>query len=217
MSPQKEEGSSKDTWQAWEGIYRRQPRTWRGPADISTEPLMNGIVLELGCGTGKTLRSLGDARLVAALDVSGAALRACRSRGAPGNAELFRGDVTRLPLRDSCVDFVLAHHVLGHLLAAERSLATEEITTVMRPGGLLSVRVLSPDDLRASEGEEIEPMTFAKGTGVFTHHFVESELESLFPKLEMRSMRRVEAERNFRGRRALRSEIVAEFERPGSG
>ncbi len=214
MTGKREVDTSKKTWRAWDDIYRRQPRTWRGPAVETELQAASGIVLELGCGSGKTLRSLAAAELVVGLDVSRAALVACRRDKDPGNVSLVQGDASRLPFAGSSVDAVIAHHVLGHLLANERAESAAEMARVLRPGGALSVRVLSREDMRSGMGEEIEPNTYLRGTGVFCHFFDEDEVRGLFRAFDVKSLGKSETRKRYEGESALRSAITAELIRP---
>ena len=209
-------GSSKATWQAWDDLYRRQPRTWRGPAKEMEFDGAPGTVLELGCGSGKTLRSLGDHGSIVALDVSLSALKACRREGIRENVHLVQGNATLLPVTDASIDIVVAHHVLGHLLARDRVASAAEIARVLRSGGSLSIRVLSRDDMRCGAGKETEPNTFVRGTGVFCHFFDEDEVRGLFPAFSVKSLGRQETQKSLKGSSALRSEIVAELIRPAA-
>jgi ubiquinone/menaquinone biosynthesis C-methylase UbiE len=119
-----------------------------------------------------------------------------------------------LPFADSSFRTVVASHIIGHLLAAERKAAVAEVARVLAPGGTVHVREFSGSDLRAKKGSTIEAGTVRKGTGVRTHFFDEDELKKLFAAFEARRMYRIESKKNYRGEEALRSEVVAEFCRP---
>lgn len=216
MTHLEETGSSRWTWQAWDDLYRRQPRTWRGPAERTGLDRAPGTILELGCGSGKTLRSLGGADTIVALDVSSSALKACRRERIPENAHLVQGNATLLPITDASIDIVVAHHVLGHLLARDRVASAAEIARVLRPGGSLSIRVLSRDDMRCGAGKEIEPNTLVRGTGVFCHFFDEDEVRGLFSAFSVKSLGRQETQKSLKGSSVLRSEMIAELIRPAA-
>jgi len=93
--------------------------------------------LDLGCGTGLTLKLLGEKGYTpTGLDASPLALRHARSAsGAP----CLRGSADRLPLRDASFGLVTALDVLEHL--PDDGAALAEIRRVLMPGGTLLVSV----------------------------------------------------------------------------
>lgn len=96
-------------------------------------------MLEVGCGRGIALpplhRLCRPARL-AALDIDRALLaeaeRRAEARGVP--AELFLGDVRRLPFEDGAFDVVIDFGTCYHIACPEAAL--REIARVLAPGGL---------------------------------------------------------------------------------
>lgn len=89
-------------------------------------------VLDVGCGTGATLRWLRDRRVRATgVDMSSAWMAACGERPAA------RADAARLPFRDETFDAVLLIHVVAHL--HDPLLALREVRRVLRVGGRLGL------------------------------------------------------------------------------
>lgn len=95
--------------------------------------------LELGVGTGRIALPLHRrGRTVVGVDLSVPMLERYRAKAAAAHLPpppLLRGDVTRLPLRDACVDAVIEVHVL-HLIPAWRE-AVAEARRVLAPGGTM--------------------------------------------------------------------------------
>src|SRR5690349_15723462 len=96
-----------------------------------------GRLLDVGCGGG---HFLGAARTAGwrgvGTDLSHAACAAARATvGAP----VAQAEATALPFRDGALDAVTLVNVLDHTAAARRTLS--EAARVLRPGGLLVVRV----------------------------------------------------------------------------
>lgn len=185
--------------EAWRAYYATQREPWRGP--VHAAPLLEGVsgrVVELGAGGGKVGRALSPDAL--ALDWVREAL--------PDGRPALVADVARLPLRDASVDAVVAVHVLGHLLKAERVRAAAECARVLRPGGALVFEAFALGDAREGTGEEVEPGTWVRA-GLATHHFGLEEARALFSafagelKVEERSLR-------WGTRRVVRGRLVRE-------
>ena len=163
---------------AWDKDYASRGRLWGG-AVKGLPPLPAGAaVLELGCGDGKTLSALSADWKIVALDVSTEALHLARR--VRKDVNLILADASCLPLRDERFDAVFAFHVTGHLLAKGRSALAREAARVLAPGGRLFFRDFSKQDMRAGQGEEVEPGSFRRGGGILTHYFRESEVGEIF-------------------------------------
>jgi SAM-dependent methyltransferase len=104
-------------------------------------------ILDAGCGTGGTtirLREFGQA--VFGVDYAAAALTPAAARGLAG--DLTQGSVERLPFRDASFDLVTSFEVIYHAGVASDSQALREFHRVLRPGGLLLLRLPAHDWLR---------------------------------------------------------------------
>jgi ubiquinone/menaquinone biosynthesis C-methylase UbiE len=97
-------------------------------------------VLDIGCGTGSLLVTLGrkepDAVLTG-LDPDPAALGRARRKAARAGVQvsLDRGFADELPYPDASLDRVLSSMMLHHLDRADRARALTEAHRVLRPGG----------------------------------------------------------------------------------
>lgn len=96
-------------------------------------------VLDCGCGAGFYLMAMSELwnLELTGLDDDPAKLREARSHGIA--AELVQGDAQRLPFEDGSFDVVLMSEVLEHLPSDQDAL--EEVSRVLRPGGVLAVSV----------------------------------------------------------------------------
>jgi ubiquinone/menaquinone biosynthesis C-methylase UbiE len=96
-------------------------------------------LLEIGVGTGRIALPLHRrGREVVGVDLSWPMLERYRAKAAAAGLPpppVLRGDASRLPLRDACVDVLLEVHVLHLVPAWERALG--EARRVLTPGGLL--------------------------------------------------------------------------------
>lgn len=174
-------------------------------------PPRPGLALELGCGDGKTLKSLLSSGQVVSLDFSRRALLSCRHRLPLGPlSELVQGEMATLPFADAVFDLVLAHHVLEHLYEEERTSLAEEIVRVLKPGGALDLRAFSCGDMRQGKGREVERSTFLR-EGILYHYFTEEELGGLFGRLVLDEMCTSVTEKRFSGAVHRRSVILGRF------
>ncbi|HEX4864821.1 MAG TPA: class I SAM-dependent methyltransferase [Acidimicrobiales bacterium] len=108
----------------------------------------SGVVLDVGCGTGRLLGRLGDvlpSSTLVGLDRS--ASMAETARRIRAELRIERGSAEALPHRDSCFDAVITTISFHHW--SDKLVALQEVCRVLRPGGLLALTDLSIDDVPA--------------------------------------------------------------------
>lgn len=204
------------TGERWDAEYRARGVLYGGtPAGLPAfSP--GEVILELGCGDGKTLAALcGEGRSVVAVDYAPGAviLAGARAYPPPGPAVAV-ADARQLPFCSNSFDTVIASHVLGHNTADGRDSIVHEIRRLLRPGGQVWFRDFSDRDFRSTSGTPIEPGTVLRGTGIPTHYFSEDEVRTLFSGFEPEVLRSEEWNLRVRGVSHPRSEIVALFRKP---
>jgi demethylmenaquinone methyltransferase / 2-methoxy-6-polyprenyl-1,4-benzoquinol methylase len=95
-------------------------------------------VVDIGTGTGLLARAaaqiVGDPTQVTGVDPSPGMLENAR---VPPGVRLLSGSAERIPLPDSCADFLCMGYALRHI--GDLSAASAEFHRVMRPGGRLCV------------------------------------------------------------------------------
>ena len=202
-----------DHLQAWDRDYARRGRVWGGSVKDLPALSEGSLVLEMGCGDGKTLSIMPPSWRIAAVDISMQALRLAR-RARP-DAGLILADGCRLPLQSERFDAVFAFHVAGHLFQAERQSLGRETARVLRPGGRIFFRDFSVEDMRRGQGEEVEEATSKRGSGIITHYFREDEVAAMFSGLEMDLIRTQRWSMRIRGKKLLRSEVEAALVKRG--
>lgn len=92
----------------------------------------DGLVLDVGCGEGATLRALRSE--APALATMGCDLSHHRATRAVATSPVFVGDCEHLPLADESCALIVFRHVVEHV---DDRVALSEIARVLRPGGLL--------------------------------------------------------------------------------
>ena len=108
-------------------------------------------VLDLGCGTGRFTRALGDRGVATVgLDLSMPLLARARS-GSPG-AALIRGDMRAVPVRAASVDWVLMMFTtFGYFdTIAEDASVLGEASRVLAPGGRLLLDYVNASHVHAN-------------------------------------------------------------------
>jgi len=198
---------------AWNRDYSSRGRLWAGGVkDLPNLP-ESSVVLELGCGNGKTFSAmLGQPWCIVALDVSMAAVRLCRTHSANRGAFLA-ADASCLPFQNKSFDAVFAFHILGHVLFDDREMMAREAFRVLRDGGMLFFRDFEGEDMRCGMGEEVEPKTYRRGHGVVTHYFTEAEAKSLFHQLKPISISIARWKMRIKDQEKNRSEVEAVFQK----
>ncbi len=111
-----------------------------------------GPVLEAGCGTGHFARELQRRYQwrMHSLDLGMEGLLYGRGYGLDS---LTQADIRKLPYRAQAFDAVVSMDVIVHLPRGEEMLPLAEFARVLKPGGLLALRVSALDILRSRHSE----------------------------------------------------------------
>ena len=109
-------------------------------------------VLEAGCGTGHFALALAQRYqwTVTALDLGYEGLEYARGYSLD---RLVQGDMTQLPFADASFDTLVSMDVVVHLPRGEEHRAFREFHRVLKPGGLLALRVSALDILRSRHSQ----------------------------------------------------------------
>ena len=170
--------------EAWDSFYRMNDRPWRGVSEIRDMDFPAGsMVLEIGCGNGKTSAALRRMDLkVISMDFSEAAIGMCRENDPDG--DYVCADVTDLPFENDHFDGAFAFHVLEHLTPEEMQLAVNEIRRVLKDGSAFYVKAFSTDDMRSMKGTKVDDTTVIRGNGIRYHYFTEQTLIDALKDME---------------------------------
>jgi len=185
---------------AYDSIVPLQ-RYWqrRRHAIITRNSRPGGRVLDVGCGSSRIIRDLGD---VVGLDVSVNRLRYMRRYGLP----LVQGSIFALPFRDASFDTIVCSEVIEHIPASDDPFL--EVSRVLRPGGRL---VLGTPDYGRRSWRMIEFVYRALAPGGYADehitHYTHDRLRDLVVALDYRHLR---------SDYVLGSEMILTFEKLGA-
>ena len=94
-------------------------------------------MLDCGCGTGAIVAHLAARGRAVGVDLSAEAVRLAHTRG----AAVARAELSALPFADGTFDAVTSFDVIYHRWVTDDAAAVREMVRVLRPGGLLLLRV----------------------------------------------------------------------------
>ncbi len=105
-------------------------------------------VLEAGCGTGHFSKVLGERYgwTLYPMDLGREGLDFARTYGL---GRLTQADIQALPYRDGAFDALMSMDVIVHLPRGKEDVPMAEAVRVVRPGGLIAIRVSALDILRS--------------------------------------------------------------------
>ncbi len=109
-------------------------------------------ILDAGCGSGGMARFLERRGRVTAIDLAAEAVSLARRRGV---RRLLRGSVGALPLCSERFDLVTSFDVLYHLAVDDDVAALGELHRVLRPGGVLLIRLPAYDWIRGAHDQAV--------------------------------------------------------------
>jgi ubiquinone/menaquinone biosynthesis C-methylase UbiE len=153
--------ASRDAWQA---LYSKHGMQYGGTGDLSMlkSVIAKGmLVLDAGCGDGKTTEVLAREAEVVGCDFSKEALVSLRvQRDSERTVNLVECELGKLPFRSKKFDAISCVHALSHMDADDRDAAARELTRVLKKGSHLFAEVFGSGDLRSGVGREVEPGSF---------------------------------------------------------
>jgi SAM-dependent methyltransferase len=159
-------------------------------------------VLDAGCGTGHNLTWLQQLGYAVGVDLSDVALAFGRQRG----VTVTRADLARLPFRDEMFDLATSFDVLYHRWVVDDVAVVGELVRVLRPGGLLFVRVPALQWLWGAHDEEV----------LSRHRYTRSEMAGLLKACGLTQVRATYCNALLFPALALRRTLDRWFRRHGS-
>lgn len=125
-------------------------------------------ILDAGCGTGLLAKKLTKFGEVVGLDLSEEALRFARKRG----VIVKKGSIAKLPFNDCVFDVLISIDVINHLWVKNEQKAFNEFYRVLKPGGILIMRVSANPWLKLKHDEHV----------LISHRYSKIQLKHAFKK-----------------------------------
>jgi len=132
-------------------------------------------LLDAGCGTGYNLVELARLGLAVGIDLSPEAMAFCRER----RVRAVRASLLRLPFPDAAFDVVTSFDVIYHAWVSDDRRAVAEMARVLRPGGLMLVRVPALKVLWGAHDEAVQSR----------RRYTRAELVALLASCDLRLLR----------------------------
>jgi len=199
---------SNEQRETWDKLYDRKGELWSRKYDDWFLSADSGLLLDLGCGTGKSIDGLRGC--IVGVDHSLTALRLSKRRHE--SVDFLAADSSKLPFRDDSFDLIRAFYLFGHL--DERGIADtiSEISRVLKKSGRLAIEVFSVHDERSGRGRLISRNTYRDGEGITRRYFEPSEIAEMFRDFTRERLETVEwKQRAGPGKELKRSAIRAIF------
>lgn len=108
-------------------------------------------ILDAGCGTGFLAKKMEELGQVRAVDISEEALRFAHKYG----IRVKKASITSLPFKANFFDLVVCIDVIYHQMVEDDSRALDEILRVLKPGGILILRVPANKWLRLAHDKYV--------------------------------------------------------------
>ena len=165
-----------------ESFDKTRVKVWPCVSNFLNSLPSKSFGLEIGCGNGKNMLYRNDLK-IQGLDICSNFVNICISKGL--NVDL--GNMTNLPYKDNCFDFVYCIAVLHHLKTSElRSKAIQEMIRVCKSNGQIFILVWAfeqeHDSKRKFETQDtlVSWKNKENNTAVFRfyHVYTEGELET---------------------------------------
>src|SRR3989344_7110794 len=106
--------------------------------DQSLPKKQNNSILDAGCGTGANMVFLKQYGITYGFDISSLAINYCKKRKLK---YLQKASIIKIPYKNNYFDLVTNFDVLYHKNVSSDSKAINELHRVLKPGGMLLIRV----------------------------------------------------------------------------
>lgn len=160
--------------QWWYVGMRRMARTLLGPM-LPATAFPPRRLLDAGCGTGWNLQDLSSFGETHGIDLSPLAVITTKRRG----GRVIQGNLLGLPYANASFDVVTSFDVLYHAWIQDDVQAVRELARVLKPGGLILVKVPALKILWGAHDEAVHSR----------HRYTRGELEALLERAGLRLVR----------------------------
>jgi len=186
----------------WDTVFSREDHLERPPhpwlSGIFRSLPVDGMLLDLGCGTGPNLPAAHNAGLrVWGSDISIHGLRRAQARikAAGFNVPLVLADMATLPFAANRFDGLVSIQTINHGTPESIARTIAEIQRILKPGGKIFVTLARAHDHYPPNGYNlIAPHTViplaGPEKGLVHHFFTREEILNIFASFELETITR---------------------------
>ncbi len=173
----------------WNSLYAKG-LSWKKTNKIQ-ENLKDKLVLELGVGNGKTLKSIleHDPKHVTAIDISGEAINLVKKSINSEKVSYITGDFLKTKIKDK-FDIIVCYYFLNNFKEKDRKEVVTKIISMLDKKGIILFEDFALGDLR-EKGKEIGDNTREKQNGLICHFFSKEEIRKLFKGFDIEMRERI--------------------------
>lgn len=156
---------------AWDKLYKNN-LIWHRDTKSLPKILKGKKVIELGVGTGKTLRAIlkQKPKSVLAIDFSENAINKCKLEFSDKNLILRKGDILTIPIEENSFDVIVCYYILNNLTSTEMKRLVKRLDFALKQSGIILFEDFAQGDLRQKERKD----------KIICHFFNEKEVNNLF-------------------------------------
>ena len=166
----------------WDRLYEKG-LTWKKISKLEHN-LTNKLILELGVGNGKTLKSIlnQSPKKVIAIDISKEAIKSIKMRIKILSLKIV--DFLKLNTENK-FDVIVCYYFLNNFNKKQRKEAVEKMKKLLNKNGVILFEDFAVGDFR-QKGREIEENTVEKQNRIICHFFQKKEIEEMFKDFDIK-------------------------------
>lgn len=173
----------------WNSLYSKG-LSWKRMNKIQ-ENLKDKLVLELGVGNGKTLKSILEhsPKHVTAIDISEEAINLVKKSISSEKVSYITGDILKTKIKEK-FDVIVCYYLLNNFREKDRKKVIREMILMLKKDGIILFEDFALGDLR-EKGKEIGNNTIEKQNGLICHFFTKKEIIKLFNGFDIEMRERI--------------------------
>lgn len=168
----------------WNILYKKG-LSWKKTNKIE-ENLKGKLVLELGVGNGKSLKSIleQNPKHVTAIDISEEAINLVKKSVISERVSYINEDILKVKIKGK-FEVIVCYYFLNNFKEKQRKQVAREIISKLDKKGIILFEDFAKGDLRQKDNP-LEKNTILKQNGLICHFFEKEEIKKLFNGLNIK-------------------------------